>query len=190
MTNEKTSKAFFGITDGIRGLIRLRRLKKRYHTISVWRRSVLPALVVLFVVRSSFVWTSKPGQRFIPPGLYEVIDVPDAFQMVVRSANRQEPVRIRILGVESIPNDVSLSSNGAIQFIRDACLNRQVRVHLGRRRLDNDQTLLAHIYLDDNLLSAELIRRGLARKSVSPSDSSRITKILRDAEEASERSSS
>ena len=137
---------------------------------------------MLIVARYVFVWTTKPNQPHFSAGSYKVIDVVDAFQLVLQPTDLSEQYLVRILGVKSISDDTMLRKK-AHDFINTLCRNRIVRVELDRRRIDEDQMLLAHIYVDGRLLSADLVRHRFAKKSILESDSKVVTKKLVEAEE-------
>jgi len=137
----------------------------------------------------------RPGDG--PPldeGLYEVVRVVDGDTLIVRKDDSSHPaassergVRLRLLGIdcpESVkPNHpVEPWGSEATLFTKQLVSGKAIRLQFDRRRVDRYNRYLAYVFVNDQMLNAELVRKGLARVSTFSGDSETMSRRLRDAE--------
>ena len=173
----------------------MRRFRRRR-----WRRWLLPALLVAFVLlRGAYDWwfAVPAGPADSPPeGDYELVRVVDGDTLIVRAVPAEADARgaaevfpVRLLGIdcpESVHPQRAVEpwSKEAAQFTQDFVAAGRVRLQFDRRRIDKYQRRLAYVFVGDRLLNEELLRVGLARLLLVPGDSETMGHRLRTAERA------
>ncbi len=146
-------------------------------------------VLAVFVVARMWNTFSQPTPRTPPltEAEYRVKRVVDGDTLIVHSLTGSDTHRIRLLGMdtpETVRPDHPVEPWGpeATTFTKDFCKQGVVRLRLGRRQIDKYGRYLAWIYVDENLLNAELVRAGLATTTNYPGESSSLTRELKQAE--------
>jgi micrococcal nuclease len=152
---------------------------------------LLTLALIVFVVLRLWRAFSLPLPRTEPlleEQPYQVQRIVDGDTIIVHSLDGSTEHRIRLLGMdtpETVRPGHAIEAWGpeATLFTQDFCKAGVVHFRLGRRRIDRYKRYLAWIYVDDQLLNAELVRAGLAKTTHYPGESSSLTRILKQAEE-------
>ena len=136
------------------------------------------------------------GIERIREGSCDLVRVVDGDTIIVRQAvPRGEESsladsfqsRVRLLGTDTPepvkPNQpVERWQKEATEFTTRFLSGGKMRLRFDKQRKDDDDRLLAYVYVDDRLLNEELVRAGLARVSTYPGNSLSIARRLRDAQ--------
>jgi len=110
-------------------------------------------------------WSGATQSSAAPPMLVgQVVDVIDGNTILVNLGDRSETVRYigivsqenrRPASPEAVPGD-------SVQANRQLVSRQQVRMELDSAARDRDGRLLAYVYVADQMVNAELVRRGSA----------------------------
>ena len=87
--------------------------------------------------------------------------------------------RVRLIATEIVATDE------AVALIRELIGKQPVVLRFDRRRITEDTSeLQAWVYVDEQLINAQLVRRGLARESTHPADAGPLIRMLKKAEQS------
>lgn len=164
----------------------MQKSKRRFYRTPLRWRLVYYAVAVFALVRLGCVSFLPPTKRLVAltPGQYAVRQVDGVCVLNLAEVGEEpgdESFDVRIIGIGP------LTSNGAWRRLtREACAeicgDRLVRIRLDKRRIDSDGVWLAHVYVDDELLSYLMVERGMAAVSSHPSDSPSVIRRLEKAQ--------
>ncbi len=142
--------------------------------------------VVGVIALGRWIWNSvdrrpvNPATAAIAPGEYEVRRTRDNGLIEILIDNSTTVpgrwVEVRLLGIELVDGPQ------AVRKIRELIADQTVRLRFDRRRLDKDGILLAYLYIDEQLLNAELVRQGLAHEETHAADSGPLVRQIKQAE--------
>src|SRR5262245_28805391 len=95
----------------------------------------------------------------------QVVDIIDGYTILVNLGDRSETVRYIGINTQETnrrqPNGETMST-GSAQTNRQLVARQQVRMELDTQERDRDGRLLAYVYVADQMVNAELVRRGSA----------------------------
>jgi micrococcal nuclease len=74
-------------------------------------------------------------------------------------------------------------STQSAEYLRARLRRGQVMLALDKRRIDSQGRILAYVYVDGELLNAELVQQGLAQVAPYPGDSASIGRELYRAQD-------
>ena len=159
-------------------------MSRSYRRMTTRRKLFFAILSSVIIVRLAIVVLdySSPRDREIPSVQqdYHVHHIDDSLLLHVEGLHDGKKAIIRLLGVS--PADTSIVRNKAVSHLQDVTRNRGATLRFDRRRIDEQGHFLAHVYVDQKLLSLRLIETGLARRDTRGTDSSAITRQLIKAE--------
>ena len=141
------------------------------------------ATVVLLVARAFLFPSTSPIHEVarLTEGVYQVDDIEADARIVLRHSNdankADSSFRIALLGIE--PNRTPEIS----AYLKTAISDRSVALRLDRTRIDQDGQMVGYVYIDDQLVNAEIVRIGMAKARCRPGDSGPIKRILKKAEQ-------
>ena len=124
----------------------------------------------------------NPATEAIATGEYAVRRIRDDGLMEVfiddSTIVHQRWVEVRLLGIELVDGPQ------AARTLRHLIADHRVRLQFDRRRLDEDGVgvLLAYMFVDEQLLNAELVRQGLAREATHAADFGPLVRQIKQAE--------
>jgi hypothetical protein len=108
----------------------------------------------------------------------QVIDVlQDATLLVSNVGDELATFRVKMIAVQVT------DQKAAVTWLSQNCKRKKLQLEFDKRRLDQDETWLAYIYLEDRFLNAELVRLGFARHARYPGDSVPHAKLIDAAAE-------
>jgi len=130
-------------------------------------RLLLPDQEVALSRQQLWAAWSNPTQGAGAPQVLvgQVVDIIDGSTILVNLGERSETVRyIGITPQESPrrPPTATPSPAEAVEANRQLVSRQQVRLELDTQERDRDGRLLAYVYVDDQMVNAELVRRGSA----------------------------
>lgn len=152
-----------------------------------YRRTVaLLALVVIVVaLRLWFQADEHPSPDSLAEGAYQVERVVDGDTLLLTNG-----ARVRLLGIDTPetvqPNHaVEPWGREASAFTEKAIAGhlKQVRLQFDRERQDRYQRFLAYVWIEDQMLNEELVRRGLATAELQYNYSPAMKRRFKQAEE-------
>ena len=158
---------------------RKRRIFKRRLSGSRPRIALLVIALVILAATHRFVPSGD-----LEEGAYRVERVVDGDTLVLADPTRS---RVRLIGADTpetvMPNHpVEPFGKEATEFTRRFVAGGQVRLQFDGRRKDKYGRILAHVWVDDRMLSEELIRAGLAEAEMKYSYDRAIKDRLSQAE--------
>jgi micrococcal nuclease len=136
----------------------------------------------------------SPGQLPLAEGQYVVARIVDGDTLVVQVPPAEdrvavgETVRVRLLGVDCPETSRSGRSGEpwsqeAADFTAQFVAGHPVWLRFDKRRLDIYDRHLAYVFVGEQMLNEQLLRKGLARLMILPGDSESIARRLRAAEQ-------
>lgn len=158
-----------------------------------WLRFSL-LLLGWIVVRGVFEWRKSrladTNVDRLVEGNYRVDHVYSLFEMQVSRPGDSERARIRLLGLrkpwqwERDSDRWSREGRKYVESLTGRSAESQVRIRIGRQQVTDDGSLLAYVYVGDELLNERLVRDGwvLANPSADPSNS--LMRGMKRAEDA------
>jgi micrococcal nuclease len=129
-----------------------------------------------------------PTETIVAEGDYAVAGVTSAaaVDLIVPDEPQAGVLRVGLLGISfakpaAAPRTMPLTAavRRIQSYIGDGC----VRVRFDRRRLNPAGELQAYVFVDDLLINEELVREGLATDATHPSDSGRMVRRIKLAEQ-------
>ena len=159
--------------------------KRRFYRTPLWRRIVCYSVAGILLFRLGGLLFRSPAKGLVAPapGQYAVRQVNDAQVLSLASIGGEGDVAVfdvRVIGIGPLTADEPWRKV-AREACADICGDRLVRIRLDKRRIDSDGVWLAHVYVDDELLSYLLVKRGMAAVSGHPSDSPSVMRRLEKA---------
>lgn len=166
----------------------------------------IAAIVVLVAFRVAYEFyvhddTARLDEP-LPEGWYDVDRVVDGDTIRVFYApaganatkdKTPKSIRVRLIGinapeVERGARPAEPYSTAATEFAREFLSGGKAYLRFGPRRLDQNDRVLAYVFVDDVMLNEEIVRQGLAKESHfagdDPAVARRIWKAEREAKQA------
>lgn len=132
------------------------------------------------------VWPAMSGElkslprEALASGPSEIQSIVDGRTLRVRQGDADRTFDVRLIGV-TLPEREADQDSAQKQLAALAPLG-QALVELDKRRLADDGTWLAYVYVGNALLNAEIVRSGAVKHDVYPGDSLAIAQTLKAAE--------
>ncbi|MFC1758486.1 thermonuclease family protein [Planctomycetota bacterium] len=166
-------------------------MKRRFYRTPLRRRIIYSLVVGCLLARIAYV-VFLPGAKnlaVLSPGVYRFKDAIDACHVEIIDANEidanengePDSFQIRIIGICSLTKNADWK-RAARDQCSELCCDRLVRIRFDKRRIDVDGVWLAHVYVDDELLSYRLVERGMVAVKSNPSDSQSMIRRLEKAQ--------
>lgn len=97
---------------------------------------------------------------------YQVTKVVDGDTIKINFEGREETVRLLLIDTpETVHPNKPLEpfGNEASKYVKDTILGKKVQIKIGSEERDKYGRLLAYVYVDDETIQEQLLRKGLAR---------------------------
>ncbi len=149
-----------------------------------WDRLAFAALLLMIAATALKRQSAyDPVAAWLPPGDYRVQKVVDARQLVLSNCTQPElRAPIQLLGIAMPDPWPDRLRTEAIQRIAQVAGHRTVTLRLDRRRITPDGRLLGYVFVDEHLLNADLVERGLAVSATRPEDCHALVRQIKEAE--------
>jgi endonuclease YncB( thermonuclease family) len=156
--------------------------KQRFYRVPLSRRVTYLLMSIALTIRFAYLHSEFKSDRkpSLSAGSYIATDIVDPIQLTIKDNAGQE-FNVRIIGIRAATHEETWR-NAATLVTKKFCLGRSLTIRLDKRRIDDDGTHLAHVYVGDELLSYHLVKNGMAVVHLAPSDSPSIIRQLTKAE--------
>lgn len=154
----------------------VRRFRRRWS----WKGSIAALFLAGVLIRALVAVMNTDASKPIQ-GRCAVVEVVDGQTLIVRPTDDQAatPTTVRLIGIE-VPQQFAAEAE---RWTRERTRSG-VYLSLDKRRIDAQSRRLAYVYVQSQLLNAELVRRGLAQVTPYPGDSASVERELFRAQDA------
>jgi hypothetical protein len=135
------------------------------------------------VILLRLAWTTRraeidPSSAAIPAGTYAIRRIrDDASLELFLDEQRDRWFTLRLLGIAVVDHE------SLVRQLRGMIGGHAVQLRFDRRRIDDDQTLMAYVFVDGKFVCSELVRLGLAREATHQADAGPIVRQLKKAQQ-------